>query len=454
MTYEAFLASKRRSVAFQGLQPGAVPASLFPFQRRVTEWAITQGRAALWLNTGMGKTACQLTWAQHVVEQAGDVLIFCPLAVAAQTHREGHRLGIATTICRSQADVRPGINLVNYERLHLMDMARFHGVVLDESGILKAFDGTTRQQLTATCATVPYRLCCSATPAPNDHMELGSHAEFLGVCTQREMLSEYFVHDGGSTSQWRLKKHAVDLFWQWVATWGVALMHPRQLGDDTPGYDLPPLTIKEHPLPTEGLVGEMLFAMEARTLSEQRAARRAGLTRRVEHIAAMVNASEDPWIVWADLNDEADALESRIPGSIQVAGRHSIEEKEALLQEFSTGEARVLVSKPSICAQGLNWQHCAHMAFVGVSHSYESWYQAIRRCYRFGQRRAVEVHLAYTDVERPVVDSLKRKEADAARMHTKMAEHLLQFFTHTERAPYAPAQPMRIPAWIHSKEDA
>lgn len=450
-TYSAFLASKQRLTTFEGLEPRSLPARLFPFQRQVTTWALARGHAALFLDTGLGKTACQLAWAAEVAEQKGDVLILAPLAVAQQTQREGQQMGIEVTYCRSAAEVRAGINITNYERLHLMPAERFAGVALDESSILKALDGKTRTALTAAFCRTPYRLCCTATPAPNDYMELGNHAEFLGIMTHSEMLATYFVHDGGHTSKWRLKGHAQSAFWQWVASWAIALTHPRMLGDETPGFDLPPLEVREHPLTIDvAHAGVSLFPMEARTLTEQRTARKAGLTQRVNHIASLVTAEPDePWVIWADLNAEADLLEQSIPGAVQIAGRHTMERKEERLLAFASGELKVLVSKASITGYGLNWQHAARMAFVGVGHSFESWYQAIRREWRFGQQRPVHVHMAYATIEAPIVRNLKRKEAEAQAMQQAMTQYVLQHRQHASPAP-APiaSQSMELPDWL------
>ena len=455
-TYTAFLAQKYARTSFPGIAETWMPTEhLFPFQQRITSWAMQQGRCALFLDTGLGKTRQQLVWAQNVVRQQGDVLILAPLAVAKQTAQEAAGLGIQTTIARTTHDVRPGITISNYERLHLMPMERFTGVVLDESSILKSLDGKTRQAVTTACAHIPYRLCCTATPAPNDHMELANHAEFLGVMTRQEMLSTYFVHDGGSTASWRLKGHAVDKFWQWVASWAVALTHPKDLGDMTPGYTLPPLTMTHHRCATPATAESgMLFAMEATTLHEQRQVRRASIGQRVEAMAQMVRTSADAWVIWCGLNDESQQLTAAIPGAVEVSGAHSLDDKQARIEAFTAGDVRVLVSKPSICGFGMNWQHCAHMGFVGISHSFETWYQAIRRCWRFGQTRPVNVHLVYTEAEQPIARNLARKERDAQAMQRVMAQHLLQFFTMAERQRYAPTRPIVIPAWLTSEEPA
>lgn len=451
MDYKAFLSSKMAYAASEGLATYTLPERLFPFQRHVTQWAIERGRAALFLDTGLGKTACQLAWAHNIAEHMGDVLILAPLAVAQQTVHEGATMGIDVTLCRVGADMRPGINITNYERLHHVDVRPLAGIVLDESSILKAYDGKTRTQLIETFRQTPYRLCCTATPSPNDHMELGNHAEFLGIMSRNEMLATYFTHDGGNTSQWRLKRHAEEAFWRWVASWAIALTHPLLLGDTTPGYDLPPLNRTMHPLTLDvAHEGLMLFPMEATSLSEQRAAKRAGLVHRVEQAVQTITAEpHEPWLVWAELNDEADMLTAALPDAVQIAGRDSIEDKERRLVSFSTGETRILVSKASICGWGLNWQHCARICFVGINNSFESWYQSVRRCWRFGQTRPVDVHLFYLHIEAAILRNLARKEQEAERMHLLMVQAILeQQQWQTPVQPYGPTRAMQVPAWL------
>ena len=349
------------------------------------------------------------------------------------------------------ADMRPGINITNYERLHHFEVTALAGIVLDESSILKAYDGKTRTQLIETFRQTPYRLCCTATPSPNDYMELGNHAEFLGIMSRNEMLATYFIHDGGNTSQWRLKRHAEEAFWRWVASWAVALTHPMMLGDDTPGYDLPQLNRSLHPLTLDvAHEGLMLFPMEATSLSEQRAAKRAGLAHRVAQAVQTISAEPDePWLVWCELNDEADMLTAALDGAVQIAGRDSIEDKERRLVSFSTGETRILVTKPSIAGWGLNLQHCARMCFVGINNSFESWYQAVRRCWRFGQTRPVDVHLFYLDIEAAILRNLHRKEQEAQRLHHLMTQAIIEHQTwQTPVQPYEATRAMQVPAWL------
>lgn len=350
------------------------------------------------------------------------VMIHTPLAVAAQIAAEGRKFGIEATVVREAADVTPWINITNYDRLHKFDTSIFGGIVLDESGCIKHHDAKTFRSLTDAYRDTPFKLPATATPAPNDWTELGTHAEFLGICTRAEMLAEFFTHDGGDTSVWRLKGHARAIFWRWVASWGAMIRKPSDLGFDDGAYNLPPLNLHEHTVESDAPLNGQLFAMEAKTLSERRGARRESMSERVKACADRVNAEAgEAWVVWCDLNDEGDALTEAIDGAVQIAGRHTTEEKELRLQDFAEGRTRVLVSKPSICGWGLNWQHSARMAFVGVTDSFESYYQAVRRCWRFGQTRPVDVHLFSSSQEGAVAANLKRKERDAREMGEQLS---------------------------------
>jgi hypothetical protein len=341
--------------------------------------------------------------------------------------------------------------------MHAFDVDAWTGVVIDESSILKAYDGKTRTQIIEAFARTPYRLACTATPAPNDFMELGNHSEFLGVMTRPEMLAQFFVHDGGETQTWRLKGHAEADFWRWVCSWAVFMRSPADLGYDAGAYNLPPLRVHQHIVPadhSDAHAAGLLFKLDARTLDEQRKARRATIAARVRLAAEMVNASADPWLVWCELNDEGDALEKSIPDAVQVAGADSRECKEARMLGFGEGAHRVLVSKQSICGFGLNYQHCAHMAFVGLSHSWEGFYQAVRRCYRFGQTREVNVHVIVSELEAPVLANLLRKEGDAARMAEEMSARTRGAVRSNiksasrELRKYEPRVRMRVPSWL------
>lgn len=418
MDYTDFIAAKFGRVPPTGIADAApLPASLFPHQAALTAWALRRGRAAIFADTGLGKMRMELCWADVVHRHTRQpVMVHTPLAVASQLAAEAARIGIVAKVCREASDLIDGINITNYDRLHKFDPSVFGGVVLDESGCIKHHDTRTFQTLTAAYKETPFKLPATATPAPNDWTELGTHAEFLGICTRQEMLAEFFTHDGGDTSVWRLKGHARQVFWRWVATWGAMIRRPSDLGFDDAAYRLPPLHLHEHHVDYEMPLNGMLFAAEAQTLSERREARRASMEDRVAACAKLVNASDEPWVVWCDLNAEGDALTKAIDGAVQIAGADDVDIKESRLADFAEARARVLVSKPSICGWGLNWQHSACMAFVGVTDSYEAFYQAVRRQWRFGQKREVHVHVFASKAEGAVVANLKRKERDSIEM--------------------------------------
>ena len=349
------------------------------------------------------------------------------MAVTHQTKREADKFGYRVKVVRSQDDVEAGIAVSNYEMLDRFNPSAFVGIVLDESSILKAYDGSTRKQITESFATTPYRLACTATPAPNDHMELGTHAEFIGVMTRSEMLSMFFIHDGGDTAAWRLKGHAQRDFWRWLSSWAVMIRKPSDVGASDEGFRLPPLTIEPMIVQSEHRLEGYLVPMEAVTLSEQRAARRASLAERVQKCTSIVNADSQPWVVWCGLNDESEALAAAIPDSVEVTGSMPHGEKEDRIMRFLAGEARVLVSKVEICGFGLNMHHCARVAFVGLSHSWEQYYQAIRRCWRFGQTQAVQVRVILSDQEVPIIRNIRRKESDSVAMAEGMAKEMSEF---------------------------
>ena len=421
MKYDDFIDGKLSRVPPTGIArvPDMHP-SMFPFQRDIVAWALRRGRAAIFADTGLGKTRMQIEWARHVGRRT---LILAPLAVASQTAAEGERLNAKVSVCRDDSDVRDGINITNYDRIHKFDPLRFGAVVLDESSIIKHHDAKTLRSLLDSFASTPFKLCATATPSPNDYTELGTHAEFLGVCSRAEMLAEYFCHDGGETSVWRLKGHARQVFWRWVASWAALVRKPSDLGHDDAGYDLPPLDVRQHILDADAAVvraAGLLFAAPASSLTERRDARRSSMASRVDACAKIVNGDRQPWVVWCDLNAESEALTAAIDGAVEVRGSQDVDEKERRLCDFAEGRARVIVSKPSICGFGLNWQHCARMAFVGVTDSYEAYYQAVRRIWRFGQRHPCVVHVYASEIEGAVVDNLARKQRDAE----KMAEEL------------------------------
>jgi hypothetical protein len=424
--YQQFLERKQFKDIISGhdCSPENLNSNLFDFQRVIVAWAIKKGRAAIFADTGLGKTIMECAWAHEVYRHThGNVIMFAPLCVALQTVQEAAKFGITVHYCRDQSQIKPGINITNYEMLDKFDLSQFAGVVLDESSILKAQDGKTRTALIESCQNVLYRLSCSATPSPNDHMELGNQSEFLGVMSMVEMLAMFFTHDGGETSKWRLKGHGRAKFWQWMATWAIVIRKPSDLGFNDAGYDLPPLNIIPHVISSKVLDGQ-LFAMPAAGLMERNQARRESIDDRVQACADIVNDSDEAWVIWCNLNDESDLLESSITNSKAVSGSDSLDQKESTIAAFSDGELPKLVSKPSITGYGMNWQHCHNTAFVGLSDSWESYYQAIRRFYRFGQKHPVNVHVFYAETEGAVVENILRKEQQNNEMAKEMVEHM------------------------------
>lgn len=422
LTYQEFVESKQISLADSGLKTTSeLNEMLYPFQRDIVAWALRKGRAALFCDCGLGKTPMQLEWARHV---PGPVLILAPLAVAQQTVREGQKFGIDVHYERGLSEIWER-TITNYEMLEHFDAGKYAGIVLDESSILKSYDGAFRNLIIESFAKIPFRLACTATPAPNDYMELGNHSEFLGALTRTEMLSTFFVHDGGDTSKWRVKKHAQRDFWKWVCSWAVMMRKPSDLGYDDAGFILPPLVIEDVVLdvakPTDG----RLFAMPALTLQERQQARSATIEERAMKVAEIVGQRPDePWLIWCNLNSESAAAAELIPGAIQVAGSDAREDKESRMLGFSAGRVRVMVSKPSIAGYGMNWQHCPNVVFLGLSDSYEQFYQAIRRCWRFGQKKPVNCYIVTSSQEGAVTENIKRKEKDAAKMAEEMVNNM------------------------------
>lgn len=464
--YLDFLGQKSPAARPSGMaEAPALPAALKPFQRAIVEWALRRGRAALFEATGLGKTIQQLSWARAVADQEhAPILILTPLAVAEQTVAEGAHFGVGgVSYAADRWSTRGDIVVTNYERFDKFDVSDFCGVVLDESGILKAHDGKTRAALTAACADVPWRLCCSATPAPNDYTELGQHSEFLGVMRAAEMLPMFFVHDGSIRANadagadgWRLKRHAQRDFWAWLASWSVMIRSPEDLGFDGAEYVLPELryhqiTVAAEYTPTAGL----LFPVEANTLSERIGVRRDTVDARVDAVLRIINReSEEPWLIWCHLNSEADAIERKLAAALQVRGSHPTATKVERLLGFKESRPLYLVSKPSIAGHGMNYQHCARQVMVGLTDSFEELFQAVRRCWRFGQTRPVDVYLIASELEGAVVANLRRKEANFDAMLDAMSGHmrdLMREAVHRGRnatSAYSPSIPMELPEWI------
>lgn len=425
-TYEDFLSDKIIAAPQVGFDPVNLADFLYDFQRHITAWALRRGRAAIFADCGLGKTPMQLEWARQVQHHTrGGVLIVAPLAVSTQTCREGEKFGIAVNPCKTGDDVNcPGINITNYERLHHFDPTVFNGIVLDESSILKAYDGKRKGEIIDFARCIPYRLACTATPAPNDYIELCNHAEFLDIMREKEVKALFFTQDGNTTTKWRIKGHARKDFWQWLASWAVAIRKPSDLGYDDERFTLPPLTFSHIFSDVDFNPSGELFPREAMTLNEQRAVSRQSIDDRVRLATERINASDDEWVVWCNLNAESAALANAIPGSVEVKGSDDADHKTRAMLDFADGKIRVIVTKPSIAGFGMNWQHCARMAFVGLSHSYEQLYQATRRCWRFGQTREVEAIIIDDVANRRIVKNIERKERNAARLMKQIVEHM------------------------------
>lgn len=422
--YELFLASKQRQVPEIGptVAYGAVHPSLFDFQRHIVRWAVKKGRAALFADTGLGKTRMQVEWARLVADRA---LILAPLSVARQTVREAARIDVDVAYVRSADQIGdgPGVWITNYEMAEHFDPALFDAVVLDESSILKNVDGRTRARLTEQFSATPYRLACTATPAPNDVAELCNHAEFLGVMPRVEMLASFFVHDDDG---WRLKGHAVEPMYRWMASWAMALRRPSDLGYPDDDYDLPPLrihaeTVDVHVEPEDGALMPSLGGIGGRAK-----VRHATLGARVERAAKLASGSDDQWIIWAGLNEEADQVTKLVPGAVNVHGSMTPDAKAEAIEAFQDGKYRVLVSKVALAGFGLNLQNAHRMVFLGIGDSYEAYYQAIRRCYRFGQTAPVDVHIVVSELEQEIVSNVRRKEADAHRTTDALIRYMGQ----------------------------
>lgn len=454
MDYHEFLQGKRIRALEYGFEPPVLNVNLFPFQAEIVRFALRKGRAALFVDTGLGKTLMQLEWARCVHEHSGgQVLILTPLAVAAQTVREGAKFGIAAHMVREDADCDGhAICVANYERLEKLDVSRFSGIVLDESSILKSFMGKTKQALIAAFQHTDYRLACSATPAPNDFMELGNHSDFLGVMRSPEMLSRWFINDTMNFGTYRLKGHAMSDFWDWVASWSRCVSLPSDLGFSDDGFILPALNTVQHVIEADLMsnAGAQLFRAVEMSATSLHKEKRATLTERVAQVAALVNDNSEPWVIWCDTNDEADALQESIPDAVEVRGSHSLEIKESRLLGFADGKFRVIISKASIAGFGLNWQHCRRMAFVGVNYSYESFYQAVRRCWRYGQTQEVDAHVVMAQTEAAIWKTVLRKSEQHGDMKAQMREAMLRNSENIRdsKVIYLAKAKANIPSWV------
>lgn len=468
--YQAFLAAKQASVQPHGftVPPHAIHTQLFNWQRDIVRWGLELGRASLFEECGLGKTLQQLEWGKQVADESrGRVLIVAPLAVAHQTVREAAKLDLAVAYVRSQDEVKHAstpLVITNYDMIKAFDPAAFAGVVLDESSILKAFSGATKKRLIAMFQHTPYRLACTATPSPNDVVELGNHAEFLGAMDSHEMLARWFINDQGKAGHYRLKGHAATDYWRWVTSWAVCISKPSDLGPqyDDSGFVLPPLDITEHCVQVDYARAQAhgrLFIDDTVSATAIWKEKRETLSERVALAADLVQSETgEPWIVWCDTNDEADALVKLLPEAVEVRGSHSIAEKEKRLSAFSDGQARIIITKADIAGFGLNWQHCGRQVFAGFTYSFEKIYQALRRSLRYGRVGPVQAHLIYAESEGNILSTLRAKQeahqAMQSQMNAAMAAHgLFRMSTNDGVSTSLGTLPMALPAWLKPNYD-
>lgn len=464
MEYLEFLRQKRILAKQSGfdVDAGKLNPKAFQWQRDVVAWALKKGKCALFEDCGLGKTLQQLMWAGEVVKHTGKpVMIFAPLAVVKQTEAEAKKFGETAVPVRSMDEINgPGVYSTNYDVADHFDLSGFGGVVLDESSILKDFTSKTKNTLMELCEGVEFKLCCTATPSPNDYTELGNHAEFLEVMSRTEMLATFFVHDGGNTSKWRLKGHAKKDFFAWVASWACCMTTPEDLGYSGEGYHLPELNIVEHEVKADKLLDSegqtMLFSPMTQTLSARREARRDSLEKRVERAAEIANGSDEQVLVWCDLSVESERLHKEIRGSVEVKGTDHPDHKVEAMQDFGAEKVRCLVSKPSIAGWGMNWQQCHRMIFVGLSDSFEAYYQAVRRCWRFGQKNPVTVDIVISDADGAVKANIERKQREAQELTRELVKYTKDILREDIKATgrmqesYIATEEMIIPEWLEA----
>lgn len=457
MEYHNFLNSKEFKYESSGFDVNIeeINPNLFEFQKHIVKWALKKGKAALFLDTGLGKTICQLEFANQIIKKfGGKILIIAPLAVSMQTKKEGEKFQIHVNICRRQSDVIDGINITNYEMIDHFDSHQFIGVILDESSIIKNFMGKITSSIIDKFRETPYKLCCTATPSPNDHQELGTHSEFLNIMKRSEMLANFFINDA-KEGQWRMKRHAENKFWQWVSEWAMVLKNPDDLGFDGSKYQLPPLNIKTIFVESGVKIGE-LIPQPAKTLTERRDARKESIDLKIVEIQRLINGM-DNCLIWVDYNYESSAV-SKLPGIVEVKGSDSLEHKEKSLMGFANGDIKFMVSKPSITGFGMNYQNCNNMIFMGLSDSYERFYQAIRRSWRFGQMNPVNVYVLLNEREISILNNIKRKEKQHEEMTNNMVKYtneiLKKEIYNTTRITdiYNPLQNINIPKWLKEEK--
>ena len=455
--YATFLASKAVRAPERGMQViPEIGAHLFPFQRHCVEHTLRVGAGGVFLDTGLGKTLVQLEWCKHALESSnGRALLLTPLAVARQIEREGRTWNYPVRVIRDQTEAGEGINICNYDRLEKLDPDAFGAVSLDEASILKSYTGKTTRALIEAFRGHRFKLVATATPAPNDHMELGQYCEFLSVMPSNEMLMRWFIADQTEMGRYRLKGHAVNSFWDWMASWARMAQLPSDLGDRDDGFILPPMNVHRHRARDSRISDELsdMFGAVAMNATSMHDVKRQTSDARAAVAASLVAAeSGEPWVLWCDTDYEADAITSAVPDAVEIRGSMTIDEKEDRLAAFVSGQARVIVGKPSMLGYGLNWQHCARMAFVGRSYSYEAFYQAVRRCWRFGQKRPVDVHLVIAEGEAEIGRVIERKSDDHQKMKAAMREAMARAAAKGARVrvDYNPTHEGRVPRWLKS----
>lgn len=454
-SYMAFLRAKARRASPKGIDRlPPLNSHLFPYQADCLDFALRIGSGAQFLDTGLGKSIIELDWGRVISELNNKpVLMLAPLAVGPQHQREAAKFGIESHYIREPDQIKPGVNICNYERLHMFRPDQFSGIVLDESSIVKSYGGKTSLALMEFAEAVPYRLAATATPAPNDHMELGQHSQFLQVMASNEMLMRWFVADQSDMGRYRLKRHGVDDFWSWVASWARMASKPSDLGYSDKGFILPPMQIDLHYVSAnivDGAGEGELFRKVDTSATAIHKEKRLTAAARADRVAELVSAEpNEPWVIWCETDYEADALTERIPEACEVRGSMKDDEKESRLVAFSEGRERVLLTKPRMGGKGMNWQHCARSAFVGLSFSYEDYYQAIRRFYRFGQKRRVHIHITLAETESIIWQTIQRKARDHEIMKAAMTEAMQRATQQREcKTAYIPRQQAKLPEWL------
>ena len=453
--YREFIASRAPDAQRFGFEPRPIIASAKAHQDAVLQFALDRGKSAAFLDTGLGKSLIELEFGRQCCEETSKPsLILTPLAVAGQMVREGQKFGIDARQIREQSEVGAGVMVANYERLAKLDPSSFGAVILDESSILKSYAGRTRALIQDAFEATPYKLAATATPSPNDHTELGNHAEFLGVMRQQEMLSKWLINDTATASQdWRLKGHAVEDFWAFVASWSRCATLPSDLGGDDTGYVLPDVLRTVHTVAadrSQNVAEGMLFRIPEMSATSFHEEKRLTLKQRCE-LAAELATHDKPVTVWCETNDESAMLAKMIPGAVEVHGSLDPDEKEKRLLGFADGAYRVIVTKPKLAGFGVNWQHCAHAVFASISFSYEQHYQAVRRSHRFGQSETVRNDIVISDTENSIWEIINVKSQKHDEMKRRMADAMRAAqSTAKRRVAYDRPLDLAFPEWVRT----